>query len=77
MTIVTLGVCPANPTRAELAAIRAAHIIRINARAEKAKWGSNPESEGMPSALFAVGCYLASHGLTDVPCEGERWFHTN
>jgi hypothetical protein len=65
------------PTRTELERIRAALIFRIDAAAEKAKWGREPESEGMSSRLFAAGCYLAHHGFNDFPCAGELWFHTS
>lgn len=65
------------PTACELQRIRDALIIRIDAAAEKAKWGRNPESDGLPARLFAAGCFLAAHGFTDMPCEGERWFHCN
>jgi hypothetical protein len=67
----------AKPTRVELEAIRAALILCIDAAAERAKWGRNPESEGMPSRLFAAGCYLAHHGFNDFPCAGEHWFATS
>jgi len=61
----------------ELRRIRAALIVRIDAAAEKAMWGRNPESEGMPSRLFAAGCFLAAHGFDDQQCAGERWFNTD
>jgi hypothetical protein len=67
----------AKPTHAELTAIRAALVLRIDAAAEKAKWDRDPESTGMPHRLFAAGCYLAAHGFQDAPCDGERWFHSN
>lgn len=78
MKTVAAGVRPANPTAyaptpLELLRIRVALIERINAAAEKAKWGRNPESEGTPSRLFAAGCFLAAHGFDNQQCVGERW----
>lgn len=84
MKTVLSAIAPANgdiasaiPSSLELARIRTALIDRIDAAAEKAKWGRNPESEGMPSRLFAAGCFLAHHGFNDFPCSGELWFHTS
>ncbi len=83
MKTLAAGACLANPgasapiSEYELRRIRAALVVRINAAAEKAKWGREPESAGMPHRLFAAGCYLAAHGLNDFPCAGERWFNTN
>ena len=67
----------AKPTRAEMIRIRAALVFRIDAAADKAKWGREPESVGMPHRLFAAGCYLAANGFEEMPCAGERWFNTN
>jgi hypothetical protein len=83
MKTLAAGVRPANPgasasfSQLELRRIRSALVVRIDAAAEKAKWGCNPESEGMPSRLFAAGCYLAANGFDDQPCDGERWFNTD
>lgn len=75
--VIPAPVGQTKPARAELERIRAALIARIDDAAEKAKWGREPESEGMPSRLFAAGCYLAHHGFNDFPCVGELWFHTS
>jgi len=84
MNPVTLGMRPANPVArvadtspTELLRIRVALIERVNAAAQKAMWGREPESEGMPSRLFAAGCYLAAHGYDEIACEGERWFNVD
>ena len=84
MNPVTLGARPANPgvriadtSPTELLRIRVALIERIDAAAQKAMWGREPESEGMPARLFAAGCYLAAHGYDEIACEGERWFNVD
>lgn len=68
-------VADASPT--ELLRIRVALIERINAAAQKAMWGREPEASGMPSRLFAAGCYVAAHGYDEIACEGERWFNVD
>lgn len=68
---------PELPTPAELQAIRLEMIQRVNAAADRAWRTQKGEPIGMPHKLFEVGCYLAGHGFTDDPCEGERQFNTD
>jgi hypothetical protein len=42
----------ANPTRAELTTIHAAHVERIDAAAEKTKWGRNPDAARPRRPIF-------------------------
>jgi hypothetical protein len=70
------GVCVA-ASPIELLRIRVALIEQINAAAEKAMWGREPEVAGMPPRLFAAGCYLAAYGYDEIVCQGERWFNVD
>ena len=71
---------PANtvaPSARRLTLIRAAHAERIEAAADKAKRepiAFEGAAAGMPSKLFAAGCYLASFGMAIEPTDAERFF---
>jgi hypothetical protein len=63
------------PSILELRGIRAAHVERVDAAAAKRR--TLDPIAAMPHTLLAAGCYLAAHGLTDEPCEGERFFRVD
>ncbi|MBV9840223.1 MAG: hypothetical protein JOY99_01590 [Sphingomonadaceae bacterium] len=67
----------AMPSFAHLQAMRAAHVERVAAAAER-RMSKSVAFEGMPggmpSKLFAAGCFLAAAGLPIEQCDGERWF---
>ena len=56
-----------------LAGIRAALCDRIDQAAIAAQRRARADVS-MPSSLLSAGLYLASHGVTDRPCDGEIFF---
>lgn len=64
----------ANPSAADLALVRAAHVIRIEQERQQAVASRRRAEIGMSGDMVDVGVYLAKHGLPMLETEAETWF---